>query len=64
MKIQAVQHKGKTYRYILSVIIRCFCRFHWLCPLQTKHSRRVKENTKKIFAVHGMAETPQSDNGK
>ena len=41
-----------------------FSRFHWLCPSQTKHSPGVKENLKKIFAVHDMSETLQSDNGK
>ena len=34
-----------------------------MCPLQTKHSHGVKENIKKIFAVHGMLETLQSDYG-
>ena len=38
-----------------------FFRFHWLCPLQTEHSRGVKENIKKIFAVHSMPEMLQSD---
>ena len=56
MKSQAVQYQGKNYRYILS-LLDVFSRFYWLCPLHTKHSREVKENIKKIFAVHGMLET-------
>ena len=62
MKSQAVQYQGKTYRYIQSVL-DVFFRFHWLSPLQTKHSRGVKEIINKIFSVHGMTETLQSDNG-
>ena len=47
MKSQAIQCQGKTYRYILS-LLDVFSRFHWLCLLQTNHSRGVKENIKKI----------------
>ena len=61
MKRQAVQYQGKTYRYILS-LLNVF--LDWLCPLQTKHSHGVKKNIKKTFAVHGMPETLQQDNGK
>ena len=63
MKSQALQFQGKTDRYILS-LLDVFSRFHWLCPLQAKHSCRVKENIKKIFAVHSILQTLQSDNGK
>ena len=52
MKSQAVQFQGKTYCYILS-LLDVFPRFHWLCPLQTKHSRRIKENIKKILLFTG-----------
>ena len=41
-----------------------FSHFHWLYPLQTKHSRGVKENIKKIFAIHSIPEKLQSGNGK
>ena len=37
---------------------------HSLYPLQTKHSRGVKEYTKKMYEVHGTPGTFQSDNGK
>ena len=50
MKSQAVQCQGKTYHYILS-LLDVFSRFHWWCPLQTKHSRGVKENIKKICCL-------------
>ena len=63
MKNQAVQYQGKTYRYIPS-LLDVFSRIHWLCPFQTKHSHGIKENIKKIFAVHGMPEMPQSDKEK
>ena len=63
MKSQAVQYQGKTYRYVLS-LLDVFSQFHRLYPLQIKQSRGIKENKKKIFAVHGMPETPQLDNGK
>ena len=58
MKSQPVEYQGKTCGYILS-LLDIFSRFHWLCPLQTKHSRGVKENIKKIFAVYGIQETFQ-----
>ena len=63
MKSQPVEYQGKTCGYILS-LLDIFSRFHWLCPLQTKHSRGVKENIKKVFAVYGIQETLQSDSGK
>ena len=63
LKSQAVQFKGKTYRYILS-LLDVFSRFHWLKPLSTKHSHGVRENLKEIFNVHGNPGTIQSDNGK
>ena len=62
MKSPAVQYQGKTYRYIQS-LLDVFFRFHWLSPLQTKHSRGVKEIINNFFSVHGMTETLQSDNG-
>ena len=63
MRGEAVEYQGKTYRYIMS-LLDVFSRFHWLYPLQTKHSRGVKEYMKKIYEVHGTPGTLQSDNGK
>ena len=45
-------------------LLDVFSWFYWLCPLQIKHSQVVKENIKKIFAVHVMLETLQLENGK
>ena len=40
MKILRTKYKGKTYKYVLS-IIDVFSRYHWLVPLQTKKSSQV-----------------------
>ena len=63
MRGEAVEYQGKTYHYIMS-LLDLFYRFHWLYPLQTKHSPGVKEYTKKTYEVHGTAGTLQSDNEK
>ena len=42
MKRMQVEYKGKTYRYILS-LMDLFSRFHWLVPLERKKSSFVKK---------------------
>ena len=37
MKNMEVVYKGKTYKYILS-FLDVFSQFHWLYPLESKHS--------------------------
>ena len=61
MKSQAVQYQVKTYGYIMS-LLDVFANFIG-CVLY-RSSSGVKENIKKVFAVHGMPETLRSDNGK
>ena len=60
----AVMYNGKTYKYILS-LLDIFSRFHWLCPLESKHSNAIKKELKKIkiYKVHGIPKRIQSDNG-
>ena len=53
MKNMAVVYKGKTYKYILS-LLDVFSRFHWLYPLESKHSSGIKKKLKKIYSVHGL----------
>lgn len=62
MKSMQVEHKGKIYRYILS-LMDLFSRFHWLAPLERKKSSSVKKELQRIYTVHGMPERLQSDNG-
>ena len=62
MKNMAVVYKGKTYKYILS-LLDVFSRFHWLYPLESKHSSGIKKKLKKIYSVHGLPQKLQSDNG-
>ena len=63
MKNMAVVYKGKTYKYILS-FLDVFSRFHWLYPLESKHSSGVKKKLKKIYSVYGLPQKLQSDNGE
>ena len=58
----SVIYKDKSYRYIFS-LINVFLRFHWLRPLESKHSSRLKRELKKIYFVHGFPKRLQSDNG-
>ena len=62
MKAMPCDYMGKTYRYILS-LVDLFSRFHWLAPLETKHSSSVAKELAKIYDVHGHPERLQSDNG-
>ena len=62
MKNMQVEYKGKTYRYILS-LMDLFSRFHWLAPLERKKSSLVKKELQRIYSVHGKPERLQSDNG-
>ena len=62
MRGTSVNCKGKTYKYILS-LLDVFSRFHWLCPLESKHSIGIKKKLKKIYSVHGLPKILQSDNG-
>ena len=61
MHVEAVQYQDLS---LYNVIVGCFSRFHWLYPLQTKHSRGVKEYMKKIYDVHDTPGTLQSDSGE
>ena len=63
MKSQKVEYKGKTYKYVLS-LLDVFSRFHWLSPLLSKHSKEVEMELEKIFDQHGIPQTIQSDRGK
>ena len=58
----AVKYKGKTYKYILS-IMDVFSRFLWLKPLPTKTSASVANVLKEIFDEYGPALIIQMDNG-
>ena len=62
MKNMAVVYKGKTYKYILS-LLDVFSRFPCLYPLESKHSSGIKKKLKKIYSVHGLPQKLQSDNG-
>ena len=57
-----VKHKGKTYRYILS-LMDVFSRFHWLAPLERKFPRNVRAELERIYSEHGFPDRLQSDNG-
>ena len=48
MRGEAVEYQGKTYRYIIS-LLDVLSRFHWLYPLQTKHSHDVKNIRKRYM---------------
>ena len=61
MKGMQEEHKGKTYRYILS-LMDLFSRFHWLAPLERKKNCFVKKELKRIYTLHGIPERIQSDN--
>ena len=63
MKGMQVEYKGKTYRYILS-LMDLFSRFHWLAPLERKKSSFVKKELKRTYNLHGIPERIQSDNGR
>ena len=62
MKNMAVVYKGKTHKYILS-LLDVFSQFHWLYPLESKHSSGTKKKLKKIYSVNGLPQILQSDNG-
>ena len=62
MRSMKVDFKGKSYRYILS-LLDVFSRFHWLVPLERKLSSHVVREIKKIYSVHGQPIRLQSDNG-
>ena len=55
--------KSRNAPHILP-LLDVLSRFHWLVPLQSKHSRKVKSELKKIFDQHGNPRTLQSDRGK
>ena len=61
MNSQKVVFKGKTYRYILS-LMDIFSRFHWLAPLTRKFPSHVAPHLDRIFAEHGPPGRLQSDN--
>ena len=46
------KYKGKTYKYVLS-IIDVFSRYHWLVPLQTNQSSHVARELLRIYREHG-----------
>ena len=62
MKGMQVEYKGKTYRYILS-LMDLFSAFHWLAPLERKKSSFIKKELKRTYTLHGIPERIQSDNG-
>lgn len=45
-------YKGKTYKYVLS-ILDVFSRYHWLVPLQTKKSSHVARELVRIYRKQG-----------
>jgi len=46
------KYKGKTYKYVLS-IIDVFSRYHWLVPLQTNQSSHLARELLRIYREHG-----------
>ena len=57
MKGMQVQYKGKTYRYILS-LMDLFSRFHWLAPLERKKSSFVKKELK-LYLTRNLGTYPE-----
>ena len=56
-------YKGKTYKYVLS-ILDVFSRYHWLVPLQTKKSSHVARELVRIYREHGAPRVIQHDQGR
>ena len=56
-------YKGKTYKYVLS-ILDVFSRYHWLVPLQTKKSSHVARELVRIYRDHGAPRVIQHDQGR
>ncbi|XP_020622505.1 SCAN domain-containing protein 3-like [Orbicella faveolata] len=63
MKRLRTRYKGKTCRYVLS-IIDVFSRYHWLVPLQTKKSSQVARELLRIYTEHGAPCVIQHDQGR
>lgn len=57
------KYKGKTYKYVLS-IIDVFSRYHWLVPLQTKQSSHVARELHRIYREHRAPRVIQHDQGR
>ena len=62
MEKSPCRHKGKTFKYILSVI-DVFSRYHWLVPLQRKASEGVAKALCDIYREHGPPKVIQHDCG-
>ena len=63
MKRLRTKYKGKTYKYVFS-IIGVFSRYHWLVPLQTKKSSQVACELLRIYTEHGAPRVIQHDQGR
>ncbi|XP_044180984.1 uncharacterized protein LOC122962133 [Acropora millepora] len=63
MKRLHTKYKGKTYKYVLS-IIDVFSRYHWLVPLQTKKSSHLACELFRIYIEHGAPRVIQHDQGR
>ena len=63
MKRLRTKYKGKTYKYVLS-IIDVFSRYHWLVPLQTKESSHLACELLRIYTEHGAPRVIQHDQGR
>lgn len=57
------KYKGKTYKYVLS-IIDVFSRHRWLVPLQTKKSSHVARELLRIYREQGAPCVIQHDQGR
>ena len=62
MSNSAVKYKGKTYKYILS-ILDVFIRFCWLRPLENRASETVAEILAQVYYEHGPPKVLQHDRG-
>ena len=63
MKRLHTKYKGKTYKYVLS-IIDVFSRYHWLVPMQTKKSSHLACELLHIYIEHGAPRVIQHDQGR
>ena len=63
MKSQQIEYQGRKYWYVLS-ILDVFYRYHWLAPLNSKHTTKIAIELKEIYDVHGTPENLPSDRGK
>ena len=63
MKKLRTKYKGKTYKYVLS-IIDVFSRYHWLVPLQTKKSSQAAGELLRIYTEHGAPRVIQHYQGR